>query len=51
MENYRNLNKMLFNARRVINEKEREIEMLKSQLKTSTSLLSNNSIISSQLIT
>jgi hypothetical protein len=55
-ENERNLNKMLFNARRVIKEKEKEIENLKAQLKTSTSISSNNfipstnNLVSSHLI-
>ena len=32
-ENEKNLNKMLFNARRVLKEKERELDILKNQLR------------------
>lgn len=35
-ENEKNLNKMLFNARRTIKDKERELEIVKNELKKSS---------------
>lgn len=54
VENERNLNKILFNARKTIKEKEKEIELIKAQIKTMSSLgtvpLSGNQLTSAHII-